>query len=125
MKRKAPAFTSEDRAFLDITAQLTGAALSHGEREGRLERVAEASLATAPELLCDTPPMAALRERLQRYAAARDTTVLIRGESGTDKELVDGARCQSAASRCARGDELFAAACRGSPGAVAYASRGL
>jgi DNA-binding NtrC family response regulator len=86
--RKAPTFTTEDRAFLDITAQLTGAALSQGEREGHLQRVAEASLGAAAELLGGTAPMAALRERLQRYAAARDTTVLIRGESGTGKGLV-------------------------------------
>jgi DNA-binding NtrC family response regulator len=86
--RKAPAFTPEDRAFLDITAQLTSAALMQGEREGHLQRVAEASLGAETELLGDTPPLAALRERLQRYAAARDTTVLIRGESGTGKGLV-------------------------------------
>jgi len=86
--RRAPAFSPEDRAFLEVTAQLTGAALRQGEREGRLQRVAEASLGADAELLGTTPPLAALRERLQRYAAARDTTVLIRGESGTGKGLV-------------------------------------
>jgi DNA-binding NtrC family response regulator len=86
--RSAPAFTVEDRAFLDLTAQLTGAALSQGEREARLQRVAEASQGIATELLGAAPALVALRERLQRYAAARDTTVLIRGESGTGKGLV-------------------------------------
>jgi Nif-specific regulatory protein len=88
MKRKAPAFTPEERAFPDITAQLTDSALSQSDREGHLQRVVETSLGGEAEFLGHTPPMAALRERLQRYAAARDITVLIRGESGTGKGLV-------------------------------------
>jgi DNA-binding NtrC family response regulator len=86
--RKAPAFTVEDRSFLDITAQLTAAALTQREREGRLQRVAEASREPDAEVLGDAAPLVALRERLHRYASAGDTTVLIRGESGTGKGLV-------------------------------------
>jgi transcriptional regulator with PAS, ATPase and Fis domain len=86
--RKAPAFTIEDRAFLDVTAQLVAAALTQGEREGRLLRVAEALRETDDEILGATEPLVALRERMHRYAASRDTTVLIRGESGTGKGLV-------------------------------------
>jgi len=42
------------------------------------------------EILGESPPIAALRERIAR-AAAVDATVLILGESGTGKELVAGA----------------------------------
>jgi DNA-binding NtrC family response regulator len=86
--RKAVPFTIEDRAFLDVTAQLMAAAMNHGERENRLLRVAEALREPDDELLGDSEPLLALRERMYRYASAHDTTVLIRGESGTGKGLV-------------------------------------
>jgi Nif-specific regulatory protein len=86
--RKTPTFTVEDRSFLDVTAQLTAAALSQGDREGRLQRVAEALREPVTELLGSAEPLAAMRERIDRYARAHDTAVLIRGESGTGKGLV-------------------------------------
>ena len=49
-----------------------------------------ASLKGEPEILGDSPPIAALRERIAR-AAATDARVLIMGESGTGKELVASA----------------------------------
>ena len=49
-----------------------------------------ASLKGEPEILGDSPAIAALRERIAR-AAATDARVLIVGESGTGKELVASA----------------------------------
>ena len=49
-----------------------------------------ASLKGEPEILGDSPAIAALRERIAR-AAATDARVLIIGESGTGKELVASA----------------------------------
>jgi len=67
---------------------VTEQASSEHQCERRCQRAVEVSLGIEADLLGNAPSLAALRERLQRYAAARDTTVLIRGESGTGKGLV-------------------------------------
>ena len=87
VRRSEPAFNNDDRAFLELTAHLMTLAIMQDEREARRERVAQPP-ASATELLGDSQPVAILRERLGRFATARDTTVLIRGESGTGKGLV-------------------------------------
>src|SRR5262249_52517918 len=75
------------------------------EREGRLRRVAEALREPAVELVGASEAMAGLRARLERYAAAPDTAVLIRGESGTGKGLV----ARQIHARSSRADGPFVA----------------
>jgi Nif-specific regulatory protein len=101
LARAAPPFGVEDRTFLDLAARLVSAALVQAEREGKLARVAEALREPAGELIGSSPAIVKLRERVERYAAARDAAVLIRGESGTGKGLV--ARLIHAASPRADG----------------------
>src|SRR5262249_37139540 len=84
----APPFDGDDRAFLCMAGHLVAAALGHAQREGTLARAAEAAApAPAPALLGDSEPMRTLRDRIERFAAS-DAAILVRGESGSGKELV-------------------------------------
>jgi Nif-specific regulatory protein len=65
------------------------AALEQSRERRRLEALLEiGDLLVDGELVGASEPMQRLRRETQLYAAARDTSVLIRGESGTGKELV-------------------------------------
>jgi Nif-specific regulatory protein len=86
--RGAPRYSIADRSFLDIAAHLTAAALTQTEREGRLVRVAEAAREPAIELIGSGEALAALKARIERFAASPDAAVLIRGETGTGKSLI-------------------------------------
>jgi len=85
----APPFDGDDRMFLCLAGHLVATALAQAQREGTLARAVEAARgpAQAPPLLGDSEPMRALRDRIERFAAS-DAAILIRGESGSGKELV-------------------------------------
>ena len=86
-----------DTVALAVTRALGEAAL---RRENRALRHAVSALAGAAELVGESPALAALRELIAKVAPT-EATVLIRGESGSGKELV--ARALHAASRRAAG----------------------
>ncbi len=87
LTRRAPRFALADRDFLLAFGHLAGAALAQGQERHRLARVAEALAEPGAELLGQHASVRLLRDRLDRYAASGDTAVLIRGESGSGKEI--------------------------------------
>ncbi len=101
-RTRADRFTTGELDFLTALAHLTVAVLDQARERRRLESlVAAVGTAELVELAGASPVMDKLRKEVSRYAAARDTAVLIRGESGSGKELV--ARLLHAQSPRARG----------------------
>ena len=97
-RRHAERFSTQDLEFLAALGHLLAAALESAERYQRVAALAEAASgagATA-ELVGKSLAMVALRAQVTRYAPAAHAHVLIRGESGSGKELV--ARALHAAS---------------------------
>jgi Nif-specific regulatory protein len=86
--RAAP-FEPAELDWLTALAHLTAAALEQSDEKQRLKDVAEALRDALPqvELVGESEPMRRLADRVARFAAA-DAAVLIRGESGSGKELV-------------------------------------
>ena len=95
-----PAFTEDDRRFLDSVASLAGVALDSLRQRQKLEteseRLAEENKALRGRLteevggrriVARAPVMRQVLEVVERVAP-RGVTVLVRGESGTGKELV-------------------------------------
>ncbi|RMH16404.1 MAG: hypothetical protein D6696_18260 [Acidobacteria bacterium] len=96
----APAFSTEDRRFLDSVAVLGGVALDGArqlaELEAQRQRLAEENKALKGELsnelagervIANAPAMKRVLEMVERVAP-RGINILIRGESGTGKELI-------------------------------------
>jgi len=86
LRRSSP-FSASDRDFLIAFGHLAGSALAQAGERGRLTRVVESMSEPAVELVGEDESMRALRERIDRFAQAPDTAVLIRGESGSGKEV--------------------------------------
>ena len=81
-------FGADDLEFLVALARLAGAALLGAERCQRAEALIElARPAIAPSILGTSDAIEGLRTDLERYGRA-GVPVLIRGESGSGKELV-------------------------------------
>lgn len=96
-RRQSERFTPEDLDFLVALGHLAAAALNSVERLQRATAVAEATVAgvVMRELLGDSEPMKRLRTAVQKFGNST-ARVLIRGETGTGKELI--ARALHAAS---------------------------
>jgi two-component system response regulator HydG len=89
-RRRAAPFAADDLDFLAALAELAGAALEQSQQHRRVLDWVEAHRradAAAP-ILGDSPVMRQALDRVRRFAASGDTTVLVRGETGTGKELV-------------------------------------
>ncbi|MFN7963157.1 MAG: sigma-54-dependent Fis family transcriptional regulator [Thermoanaerobaculia bacterium] len=97
---EAPAFSEDDRRFLDSVAALAGVSLDGARRLERLARERE-RLAEENKLLKDrwavevaSQRVVAMSEEMRRVlevverVAPRSVSVLVRGESGTGKELI-------------------------------------
>lgn len=97
-RRRAELFRAEDLDFLVAIGYLIGTGLENAERYQRAAALAAALDDQSPtaEIIGQSAPMVALRSQIVKYAAAAHTHVLIRGESGSGKELV--ARAIHAAS---------------------------
>ena len=93
-------FTAEDRRFLDSVAALAAVALASGRRLEELaaqrERLAEENKALKGRLVAElaghrivaqAPPMRRVLDIVERVAP-RNVNILLRGESGSGKELV-------------------------------------
>jgi len=96
----APAFTADDRRFLDSVASLAGVALDSARQFERLqaqrERLEEENKAlkgriagemAGQRIVAHAPPMRRVLDLVERVAP-RSVNVLVRGESGTGKEMV-------------------------------------
>ncbi len=94
----AERFTTEDLAFLTALGHLVAAALESAARYQRAEAMAEVESERDPtrELVGESVAMRKLKAEITKYAAAAHAHVLVRGESGSGKELV--ARALHAAS---------------------------
>ena len=95
-----PAFTADDRRFLDSVSALAGAALDAARQVERLEtqreRLEEENKALkgrfaeevgGRRIVAHAPAMRRVLEVIERVAP-RGVNVLVRGESGTGKELI-------------------------------------
>ncbi len=83
-------FTEGDLEFTIAASRIMGLALTRARKQAILQTRNEQLVARSAdfdELLGDSPPMKTLKERIRRVAAASGC-VLIRGESGSGKELV-------------------------------------
>lgn len=90
-------FDEEDLNFLTAFSHLLSVALDNAERFQRIEEAACLSNQDfASELIGQSPAMNQLKSQIAKFGAAGHTHVLIRGESGSGKELV--ARALHAAS---------------------------
>jgi len=98
-------FAPPDLDFLMALGRLVGAALESAERYQRAEALAEAlsAASSAEEIIGKSPAVTRLKAQIARYAPATHANVLVRGESGSGKELV--ARALHAAS--ARAERPF------------------
>jgi len=90
LQGRQAAFRTEDLYGVAVAAQFIGAALQAGAQVGGLERERETLVRTLIDtnpIIGQSPPIERLREFIRR-AAPTESTVLIRGETGTGKELV-------------------------------------
>lgn len=88
-RQAAERFGPDDLAFLTALGHLVCAALESAERYQRATDLAEAlSASNSDEIIGQSPVMKALRTRIAKVAGAVHANVLVRGESGSGKELV-------------------------------------
>ena len=88
--RENDKFEEQDFEFVIAAANLLSASLSRAQQQAALQSSCDrlvAKNADFNEMLGESKPMLDLKERIQRVAMA-DGCVLIRGESGSGKELV-------------------------------------
>lgn len=82
-------FDEEDLHFLIAFSHLLWAALENAERFQRMEEAAaQSNQDVAAELIGQSPAMVQLKNQIAKFGAAGHAHVLIRGESGSGKELV-------------------------------------
>lgn len=89
-RRQAERFRAEDLDFLIAIGYLVGTGLENAERYQRAAALAATLDDQSPtaEIIGTSPPMVALKAQIVKYAAAPNAHVLVRGESGSGKELV-------------------------------------
>jgi Nif-specific regulatory protein len=89
-RQHAERFDARDLTFLTALGHFLAAALENAERYQRAEAMAEAVSSSTPidELIGKSPVMARLKSQVVKYASAVRAHVLVRGESGSGKELV-------------------------------------
>jgi Nif-specific regulatory protein len=89
-RARADRFTASELDFLTALARLTAVMYDQAAERRRDAAVTEALRDShpLPDILGRSPAMHTFVERVLRYAAAGQTSVLIRGESGSGKELV-------------------------------------
>ena len=102
-RQEAERFSPEDLAYLTALGHLVSAALESAERFQAAEAIAEALTGggVTEEIIGRSSAMTRLRSQITKYAAAAHANVLVRGESGSGKELVARA-LHEASTRAAR-----------------------
>ncbi|MRG95614.1 sigma 54-interacting transcriptional regulator [Polyangium spumosum] len=100
-RQAAERFGPDDLAYLTALGHLVSAALESAERYQAAEARAEALAGVTDEILGKSEVMTRLRAQITKYAAAGHVSVLVRGESGSGKELVARA-LHEASPRAAR-----------------------
>jgi transcriptional regulator with GAF, ATPase, and Fis domain len=87
----SPPFAEEDRVFAEALGRLFGALLSQrralARQQESIARLQEAGAGSGPAIIHASPAMAAVLE-LARKVARAGGNVLIRGETGTGKEML-------------------------------------